>query len=206
MAADPEMELLEKQLQQTVDTCNTLLEAPAKKKKKIIGDQKMVERRGEGARDSQSEGEDNQSEEDLLDKAQPLSLSDQMSLLSPGPQQPAARELSPAESLQEESLHSTSQTQPVPTTHSPAVATTEPRVGSAPTSTDFSTPIPGTTTGTTSTKSSPGTASEQETPVLRPRSHSCDSKSSKPLMIPSNIPPWLEMVCVSMCFVGKITV
>ena len=198
MAADPEMERLEKQLQQSVDTFNTFLAEPSQKKKKREGEKKgqktMAEQGEEGARDSLSEGEDNQSEEELLDKQRPPSLSDQMSLLSPGPQQPPARELSPADSLQEELLSSTSQ--PVPITPSPAVATSEAKSGSAPTSTTFSTPVPGASVasaGTTSTKSSPGTAGEQETSP-RPRSQSCDSRSSKPLMIPSNTPPWLEMV------------
>jgi hypothetical protein len=170
-----------------------------------------------------SDGEDSQSEEDLLNKrcrpgaVQVLpSISDQMSLLSPGSVQPGARELSP-ESLLEESLSFISK--PIPITR-PASRTeqmnTDAKPGSAPATpgeiSSITTPGENSSITTprgissimtprviTSTTSSPG-GSITPVETQRPRSKSeTPPPRSKPLMIPSNLPPWIAMVELWVC-------
>ena len=148
------------------------------------------------------------------------SLSDQMQLLKPGSLEQDMRELTP-ESLLEESLTSitqplstssetvpASQTAPSHTTSATTKSTTLQASASAP-----NTPPSAATTLTTAAAA----ASQQSTPARsqgspRPRSNSFDAgtrsaanstqgaaaagASSKPLMIPSNQPPWIEMVRV----------
>ena len=193
MAVDPEMELLEKQLQQSVDTLSTLLE-----KKERGGEKKEEEEGGEKEEgESGSEGEDDQSEGDFLERRRPPSLSDQMSLLSPGAQRLTARDLSP-ESALEGSTNSIPN--PDPPAGPPSAEGTTPD-NAHPPSTPFSS---SSRRVVTSTSSSPGAPLLEER-GSRPRSRSCDSQRrfggplsssprEKPLMIPSSIPPWLEMV------------
>ena len=188
MAADPEMKRLEEQLQQTVDSCSALLGEP------VNGGRET------GGGGDQREEEEDEEEDSLSDREENFSgvtpsISDQMSLLSPGHQQPVAREFSPADSLVEEAL--TSASKPIPITPSAGrPVNTETHLGSAPTTPGgFSTPIAA-RRRISSTHSSPGAAVEQSKSPSRPRSHSCDSK---PLMIPSRRPPWQEMVRVGGC-------
>lgn len=203
--ADPEMERLEKQVQQSVDTLSTLLVEQEKKAEEMGDggeDQKDGEAEGvEDDEDSLSDGEDDQSEPE--DEAHPHkkppgsvqilpSISDQMSLLSPGSVQPASRELSP-EALLEESLYSISK--PIPTASS---------VGKTAQVNDNDAQLVSTSTASrpgriSSTTSSPGPDTHQ-VETQRPRSHSLDTHcgrtsrvADKPLMIPSNAPPWIEM-------------
>ena len=222
-ATDPEMERLEKQLQQSVDSLSTLLVEQKKGGRGGEGGDEKVEEtieegEGEGERereggeegegegggegegeggeeyeDSLSDGEDNQSEQEegyILRKKLPgavqvlPSISDQLSLLSPGSVEPASRELSP-EALLEESLYSISK--PIPIT--PSVGkTTQVSVDAQPSSAP-------TGPGISSTTSSPGTTDTQVQKQL-PRSNSFDSgiRTDKQLMIPSSEPPWIEMV------------
>ena len=201
MAADPEMERLEKQLQQSVDTLSTLLE--------------KKDRRREGGGGGEGDSED-QSEGDLLERklsGGAPSLTDQVRLLSPGSDhqhQLNMRDISPASTL-EESLDSTSNL-----ALSSAAVYTAPTaaVNTNRTSTDTSVPLsssafPSSHRVATSTSSSPGAPLTEER-VSRQRSHSCDSRQrfggpgsaspgDKPLMIPSSQPPWLEMVSGERC-------
>ena len=194
MAVDAEMELLEKQLQQSVDSLSTLLE-----KKERGGGKKKEEEEGEREEkeegESGSEGDDDQSEGDFLERRRAPSLSDQMSLLSPGSQRLTARDLSPDSAL-EDSTNSIPS--PDPPACPPSAERTTPD-NAHPPSTLFSS-----RRVVTSTSSSPGAPLLEER-ESRPRSHSCDSQRrfggplsssprEKPLMIPSSIPPWLEMV------------
>ena len=237
MGQDPEMERLEKQMQQSVDSLSTLLvEQEGGGKGEREEDERTEEREGEGEggedEDSQSEGEESQSEEEDEEEGEaPVkpkklpgavrvlpSLSDQMHLLSPGSlQQERARELSP-EALLEESLYSISKPIPIATStgkRANADAATRP--------TNISTTS---AAGPSSTTSSPGTSWPQrkfghvQTPQ-RPRSNSLDAgvhrktamqtptpppvdRVNKPLMIPSSLPPWIEMVEVWAGVVGEV--
>ena len=198
MATDPEMEQLEKQLQQSVDTLSTLLV--------VGGARKKEEREGEGEREregeSGSEAEDDQSECDLLERRRPPSLTDQMSLLSPGTRQLSARDLTP-ESALEDSISN-----PDPHTGPPSDGGVTPDSAHPP-SAAFSSSAGRVVT---STSSSPG-APLREQRGSRQRSHSCDSQQrhggtgssprDKPLMITSTIPPWLEMVRIYVCVEGS---
>ena len=152
------------------------------------------------------------------------SLSDQMQLLKPGSLEQDVRELSPESLLEESLTSITqplstgsetvpsSQTVPSHTTSATAKSTTPQASTSAP-----NTPPSAATTDTPSAATTdttvPAAASQQSTPTRpqgspRPRSNSFDSgtrlagnsaqgaagASSKPLMIPSSQPPWIEMV------------
>ena len=202
--ADPEMEHLEKQVQQSVDTLSTLLVEHEKKAGGTggAGDEKIDED-GEGGggeveddEDSSSNEEDNQ-EDGAYSRRKPPgsvqvlpSISDQMRLLSPGSVQPVARELSP-ETLLEESLYSISKPIPVASSVSKTAQVND----------DTQPTTASTSSGRiSSTTSSPGPDTRQVETPPRPRSRSLDThrertpRSSKPLMIPSAAPPWIEMV------------
>ena len=199
--ADPEMEYLEKQVQQSVNTLSTLL---VEQEKKAGGERdENIDEDGEGGggeveddEDSLSDEEDNQ-EDGAYPRRKPPgsvqvlpSINDQMRLLSPGSVQPVARELSP-ETLLEESLHSISKPIPVASSVSKTA-----QVNDDAQSTNVSTA----SGRISSTTSSPGPDTRQVETPPRPRSRSLDThrertpRSSKPLMIPSAAPPWIEMV------------
>ena len=201
MAVDPEMELLEKQLQQSVDSLSTLLEKKEKGGGKREG--AKVEKEGgekeegeEEGGESGSEGEDDQSEGDFLERRLSgggPSLTDQMSLLSPGSLRLTARDLSPESALED----STNSNTDPPLAGPQTPGGTTPDSAHPPFSSSSRRVV-------TSTSSSPGAPLLEERGA-RPRSHSCDSQrrsglgsspKDKPLMIPSSIPPWLEMVCL----------
>ena len=229
MAADPEMERLEKQLQQSVNSLSTLLGEKKEGEEEVDGEGGGQGR--EDDEDSLSDGEDSHSEEDFLDKkCRPGAvnvlppLSDQLSLLSPGSLQPPARELSP-ESLLEESLCSISK--PIlittPASKTAQAKNTDVMSGSAPaTQGGFSSiMIPGQISSATtpggmsslmtprvisSTTSSPG-ASITPVETQRPRSKSeTPPPRDKPLMIPSRLPPWIAMVRLLWVVVGELCV
>ena len=197
MATDPEMEQLEKQLQQSVDTLSTLLVVGGARKEE-------EEREGEGEREGESgsEAEDDQSECDLLERRRPPSLTDQMSLLSPGARQLSARDFTP-ESALEDSISN-----PDPHNGPPSAGGVTPDSAHPP-SAAFSSSAGRVVT---STSSSPGAPLREER-GSRQRSHSCDSQQrhegagssprDKPLMITSTIPPWLEMVRIYVSVEGS---
>ena len=207
MATDPEMEHLEKQLQLSVDSLSTLLEKKERsggRKEAEKGEEEGGKEEGEdtqGGEESGSEEEDNQSEGDLLERKGAPSLTDQMSLLSPGSQQLTARDLS-SESALEDSLNSVSHTDSPAVPPSADGATPEASGPSRSALFSSSGRVP------TSTSSSPGAPLSEER-ASRPRSQSCDSRQrfggpgpshrEKPLMIPSSTPPWLEMVGLACC-------
>ena len=190
------------------------------------GEDEDSQSEGEESESEQEEEDEEEGEPPVKPKKLPgavrvlPSLSDQMHLLSPGSlQQERARELSP-EALLEESLYSISKPIPI-------AASTGKRAQANPDAATRPTNISTTSAaGPSSTTSSPGTSWPQrqfgpvQTPQ-RPRSNSLDAgvhrktamqaptpppvdRGIKPLMIPSSLPPWIEMVEVWAGVVGEV--